>query len=53
MSGQLTGRARTGAAVASILLGALSIVDWVTVQSPVGASAKLAGAVILAGASAS
>lgn len=53
MSGQLTGRARTGAAVASILLGALFIVDWVTVQSPVGAAAKLAGAAILAGASAS
>lgn len=53
MSGQLTGRARTGAAVASILLGALFIVDWVTVQSPVGMAAKLAGAAILAGASAS
>ena len=53
MSGQLTGRARTGAAVASILLGALFIVDWVTVQSPVGAAAKLAGAAILAGATAS
>lgn len=53
MNCQLTGRARTGAAVVSALIGALFIFDWVTVQSPGGAATTLAGAAILAAASAS
>lgn len=53
MNYRLTGRARTGAAVVSALIGALFIFDWVTVQSPGGAATTLAGAAILAAASAS